>query len=153
MIGILSNLLAYIPVFFLVELFKRTSSRKSKSEKLQNIINKNMSTSENIKMKEIKIENGSSKNKKCFPFPWWFKIILYCISYACMALSICSIIFTGIHLKLFLILSLLVYNFFNNFLGIEFGNDNVRNWLISLVISFLIGMVVTLPLQVTVISF
>jgi hypothetical protein len=41
---------------------------------------------------------------------------LYCISYACMALSICSIIFIGIHLKLFLILSLLVYNFINNFL-------------------------------------
>jgi len=103
-------MLAYIPVFFLVELFKRTSSRKSKSEKLQNIINKNMSTSENIKMEEIKIENGSSKNKnkKCFPFPWWFKITLYCISYACMALSICSIIFKGINLKLFLILILLV---------------------------------------------
>jgi hypothetical protein len=45
-------MLAYIPVFFLVELFKRTSSRKSKSEKLQNII-KNMSTSENIKMEKI----------------------------------------------------------------------------------------------------
>jgi hypothetical protein len=102
-IGILSNMLAYIPVFFLVELFKRTSSRKSKSEILQNIINKNMSTSENIKMEEIKIENGSSKNKnnKCFPFPWWFKLILYCISFACMTLSICSIIFIGIHLKLF----------------------------------------------------
>ena len=98
MIGILSNMSAYIPVFFLVELFKRTSSRKSKSEKLQNII-KNMSTSENIKMEEIKIENGSSKNKKCIPFPWWFKIILHCISYTCMALSICSIIFIGIHLK------------------------------------------------------
>ena len=95
-------MLAYIPVFFLVELFKRTSSRKSKSEKLQNII-KNMSTSENIKINEIKIENGSTKNKnnKCFPFPWWFKIILYCISYVCMAFSICSIIFIGIHLKLF----------------------------------------------------
>ncbi len=51
-------MLAYIPVFFFVELFKRTSSRKSKSETLQNII-KNMSTSENIKMEEIKIENGS----------------------------------------------------------------------------------------------
>jgi hypothetical protein len=143
-------MLAYIPVFFLVELFKRTSSRKSKSERLQNII-QNMSKSENFKMEEIKIENGSSKNKnkKWILFPWWFKIIFYCISYTCMALSICSIIFIGIHLSLFLILSLLVNNFINNFLAIEFGNDNVRNWLISLVISFLIGMVVTLPLQVT----
>ena len=111
MIGILTNMLAYIPVFFLVELFKRTSSRKSKSEKLQNIIDKNMSTSKNIKINEIKIENGSSKNKnkKCIPFPWWLKIILYCISYACMALSICSIIFIGIHFGLFLVLSFLTF--------------------------------------------
>jgi len=141
-------MLAYIPVFFLVELFKRTSNRISKSEKLHNII-KTISTSENIKMEEIKIKNGSSKNKnkKCFPFPWWFKIILYCISYACMALSICSIMFIGIHFGLFLDLSFLT--FINKFEGIEFGNDNVRNWLISLAFSFLIGMLVTLPFQVT----
>ena len=32
--------------------------------------------------------------------------------------------------------------------GIEFGDEKVRNWLISLIISFLTGILVTQPLKV-----
>ena len=38
-----------------------------------------------------------------------------------------------------------------NKLGIEFGDAKVRNWTISLVISFLMSIFITLPIQVNMI--
>ena len=34
------------------------------------------------------------------------------------------------------------------FKGLEFGNEKVKSWLISLIISFLTDVIITLPLQV-----
>jgi len=93
-VGIFTNVFAYIPVFILIELFKRTSSRKTKSTRLQNII-KNLTDQHKIDF-AIKNINGEEKiKKKVILFPWWFKFVLYTISYICMATSVCLILFKG----------------------------------------------------------
>ena len=80
-------MIAYIPVFLLVHLFKRTSSRKSKAIQIENEI-KNSWREEN---KSLLVK----KTSLFFIFPWWFKLILYGFSFICMALSIVLIIFKG----------------------------------------------------------
>ena len=79
-------MLAYTPVFFLIELFKKSSSRVSKSKKLRNSI---------LSIKGIKKVNKLSENKKLssdkfriIPLPWWFKTVLYGISFLFIFVSI-----------------------------------------------------------------
>jgi len=95
--GIITNMFAYMPVFFLIELFKRTSNRKSKSKKLQNVL-KSLSET-NIVNLENENEKNFSKKTKLIPFPWWFKFVLFFISYILIALSICFVIFKGSYTK------------------------------------------------------
>ena len=115
MLGVISNLRAYLPVFFLVELFRRTSSRTSKIKRLQ----KSISTISTTKKVNLLPMNGSKKN---IQFPWWLKVILYLVSFSCMALSICLIAFKGI---LFLIGVLNdLDGFFNLFLKYVFKELN-----------------------------
>ena len=138
-------MLAYTPVFILIQLFKRSSGRLSKSKRLQKAINK-LKGKENIEKLQPKTDNCSMKKFK-FIFPWWFKIILYCISFICMALSIFILVFIGIFNRIFKFLNFKLLN--TNFIkGISFGNENVRNWLITCIFSFLIGIFFTLPFQV-----
>jgi hypothetical protein len=89
-LGVITNLLAYLPVFFLIELFRRTSNRSSKIKRLQNLIK----TLSNVKNDNLLSVNGKC-SKKFKPFPWWLKIILYITSFSCMAFSICLIAFKG----------------------------------------------------------
>ena len=93
LMGIITNMIAYIPVIFLIEFFKKTSNRKSKSEKLQNLI-KSFSVTK-VNDLNYKSESKPAKNSKFILFPWFFKLILYFISYVCMALSICLVIYKG----------------------------------------------------------
>jgi hypothetical protein len=108
-------------VIILIQLFKRTSSLQSKSKILETIL-KN-------KVDSKKYGSKSQKNfeiRKNLIFPWWFKIILYLISFALMAISIC----------------------FVTFKGIDIGDDNAKSWLVSFIISTFFGIFVTLPIQV-----
>ena len=89
MLGVITNVLAYLPVFFLIELFRRTSSRTSKIKRLQKSIS-TISTAKKVNLLPMK---GSKKN---IQFPWWLKIILYLASFGCMAFSIFLIAFKGI---------------------------------------------------------
>jgi len=114
-LGVITNVLAYLPVFFLIELFRRTSPRTSKIKRLQ----KSISTISTTKKVNLLPMNGSKKN---IQFPWWLKIILYLASFSCMALSICLIAFKGI---LFLIGVLNdLDGFFNLFLKYVFKELN-----------------------------
>ena len=63
--GIITNILAYIPVFFLIELFKRTSHRKSKIKKLQKLISSLSGTSKNLTLLS-ESEKVPLKNRKKF---------------------------------------------------------------------------------------
>ena len=106
-------------MIILIYLFKRTSSRQSKSKILEASLKNKVESKKHEIQKNIEI-------RKNLIFPWWFKIILYLISFALMAVSIC----------------------FVTFKGIDIGDDNAKSWLVSLIISTLFGIFVTLPIQV-----
>jgi hypothetical protein len=129
-----------VPVFVLIQLFKRTSSVWSKSKRLEKLI-KNTDSSLNKK----KIHTKESKSMSC-TFPWWFKIFLYLFSFIVMASAIVLVTFKG---KLMWEMSSLNYLINYELLkGIDLGDDRVKNWLASLIISSLFGCFITIPIQV-----
>jgi len=67
------------------------------------------------------------KVNKSYTIPWWCKILAYLLSFACMFVSI----------------------FFIVIKGIEFGDEKVRKWITSLLVSFLTSVLLTQPIQVT----
>lgn len=73
-----------------------------------------------------KIENDNKKKSQKFLLPWWFKIIAYILSSMMIIVSILFIIFKGI----------------------EFGDDLVRKWLTSFLVSALSSIFLTQPLKV-----
>jgi hypothetical protein len=91
----MTNMLAYIPVFVLIELFKRTSHRKSKSKRLQKVLKNIRGKAQETFETKSKKDSIKINQRRVFSFPWWLKIILYVVSYFCMALSICFVIFKG----------------------------------------------------------
>jgi hypothetical protein len=109
-VGIITNILAYIPVFFLIELFKRTSSRKSKLKKLQKLISSLSGTTKNINLLSESEKVPLKKRIKFIKFPWWFKIILYIISFILMALSILLVVFRGKYFFIEVFSLFLLYN-------------------------------------------
>jgi hypothetical protein len=88
-IGILTNIVAYVPVFVMIQLFKRTSGVWTKSIRLEKLI-ENTDTILNKNMLSVK----ESKSMR-FTFPWWFKIFLYLFSFVSMAFSIVLVTFKG----------------------------------------------------------
>ena len=70
------------------------------------------------------------KVNKTYTIPWWCKIIAYLLSFACMFVSI----------------------FFIVIKGIEFGDEKVRKWITSLLVSFLTSVLLTQPIQVNTVS-
>jgi hypothetical protein len=88
-IGVLANIVAYVPVFVLIQLFKRTSGVWSKSKRLEKFM-KNTGSSLNKNNYQTK----ESKSLR-FTFPWWFKIFLYLFSFIVMASSIVLVTFKG----------------------------------------------------------
>jgi len=66
------------------------------------------------------------KVNKTYTIPWWCKIFAYVLSFACMFVSI----------------------FFIVIKGIEFGDEKVRKWITSLLVSFLTSVLLTQPIQV-----
>ena len=87
--GVLTNIVAYVPVFVLIQLFKRTSSFRSKSKKLEKLIKNNESS-----LNKNNFHTEESKSMSII-FPWWFKIFLYLFSFFVMASSICFVTFKG----------------------------------------------------------
>jgi cell division protein FtsX len=106
----MTNMFTFIPSFILVQLFRRSPKRKTKTTKLRNII-KNVSN--------IERQNDAIKRqKKSRNFPWWLKIVAYILSFVCIAVCICLIIFKGkirfIKKKTFIHIShLFFYNYFS----------------------------------------
>jgi hypothetical protein len=93
-------LAAFLPVYVLVQIFKNTSSRKSKTNKLKRIIDDKISSNankSNMNVNDVLLKNSS---KNTF-FPWWFKLVLYVISFTCMTLSIAIMVFKGNYFRFF----------------------------------------------------
>ena len=73
-----------------------------------------------------------TKLKSCdISFAWWFKIVAYIISFVFI---IVSIIFTIVR-------------------GIEFGDEKVKKWITSLLVSFLTSVLLTQPIQTFLVTF
>ena len=78
-----------MPVFVLIQLYKRTSTVLSKSKRLKKLIKK---TESSLNKKRILAEESKSKPST---FPWWFKIFLYLLSFVSMVFSIVLVTFKG----------------------------------------------------------
>ena len=80
-----------MPFVLWAYLFRRTRKRHTRYLKLKKKI-------ESLTGEKIEPEN-SEKTKK-FTFPWWFKIVLYSISFTCMLISIVLTIIKGYFLRI-----------------------------------------------------
>ena len=103
LVGCITNIVSYVPVFVLIQLFKRTSSVWSKSKRLEKLIKNtnSMSNYNKLQAKESELIR--------LTFPWWFKIFLYLGSLVVMASSIVLVTFKGIFFEAFLISAVIVY--------------------------------------------
>ena len=98
-IGFMSNLFTLPPTFFLLQLFRRTHRRNTKTRRLKKLIKKR----EEKDQKQIKpiyiasstMQSSYCSNKQKLTFPWWFKIIAYMASFFIMSVSILFIVFKG----------------------------------------------------------
>jgi len=137
--------MAIIPTIFLCLFFRQIKSRTTRTMKVQKLLLEKVNGSEFLK------ENLNSKNMESkYLLPCWFKIIVYLISFTCMSVAITLTFIKG---KKNNLTNLLIKIWYNkclklNLKGLEFGNEKVKSWLISLIISFLIDVIITLPLQV-----
>ncbi len=87
--GNLTNIMAYVPVFVLIQIFKRTSSVLSKSKRLEKLVKK---TGPSLYKKQI---NTKDSKPMSFTFPWWLKIFLYLFSFVFMVTSMVLVTFKG----------------------------------------------------------
>jgi len=124
-VGIITNLIVFPPSLLLIQLFKRSKRRKTRLNTLKTLLEKFNPNNSKIKVEKqnMKIWKSSKFNLK---FPWWFKIIAYVLS----SLVTCVCLF-------FVVTK-----------GIVFGDEKVKNWLTSVLISFLSSVLLTQPLQV-----
>jgi hypothetical protein len=75
-------------------MFKRTSNRHSKANKLIKSI-ENIRENKNTGIGLIKAKNVSKEKRKHLTFPWWFKIILHCTLFICILTAIIMILVKG----------------------------------------------------------
>jgi hypothetical protein len=163
-VGIATNLIVFPASFVILQLFRRSRPRSSRSQsQLDSIMsrirnkstkplisselnssnssNRMMSDSEKnadfisprrrLRQPQREEKNKKEKRNKSMQLPWWGKLVGYALS---LLVSITSLFFVVVK-------------------GIEFGNEKVAKWLSSVVASFLASMLLTQPLQLTLVSF
>jgi hypothetical protein len=118
----------YLPSLFLVELFRRSRERITRSRLVYVSTQKYLTNNyENLK------KNYYYENKKAFRkllLPWWCRIVAFFICIVLIAISI----------------------FFILIKGIEFGEIKAKKWLTSLLVSFLASVFITQPLKVVLVA-
>ena len=111
-------MLTFFPLLFLAMLFRRTRNHLTRISKIKELFQS---------LEEVNETRRRAKSKRKMTLPWWFRMVLYLISFSlilvCIGLTIIK--------------------------GIEFGDEQVRNWLISFLISVLIGVFIIQPLHVS----
>ena len=89
------ELISFIPLVFLVILFRKTKSNQKQSNKLRKTLQINY-VDESVDFKSKSKESRENKGtKKSFKFPWFFKIILYSVSLFIIAFSNLFVLFKG----------------------------------------------------------
>lgn len=128
----MTNLIVFPPSFLLLQLFRRSRKRVSKSKRLRKILhNLGRKQNENLASPTPNQEAATTSRpnkqpRKQLTFPWWFKIFAYVLALALAAVS----------------------GFFIIIRGITFGQERVSQWLTSLVVSVATSILLTQPLQV-----
>ena len=91
-LGILVELLMFIPLSFLVMLFRKIKPPHQRSKKLEKILqSKNL----DVNNQKIKSSDQNGNKKKSFVLPRSFKIVLYLVSFLSMVFSIAFTLFKG----------------------------------------------------------
>ena len=120
-VGVITNLIVFIPSLLLIQLFRRTRRRNTRLSSIKKVLNEH-----DLGVLE-ETQDKKKRSKLCeLKFPWWFKIIAYAFSFTITVVCL----------------------FFVVLKGIEFGNDKVTKWLTSVLISFFSSIFLTQPLQV-----
>jgi hypothetical protein len=92
LLGVIVELITYIPFVFLVILFRKTKSNQKRSKNTKKTLQIDFIDDFKSKSKESS-ENVETKNS--FKFPWFFKIILYSISLGIIGFSNLFVLFKG----------------------------------------------------------
>ena len=121
-ISIITNLIIAPPSLLLIYLFRKSSMRITKSDKLKNAMKKIKGNSKIVH--PINNKNKKNKNKV---LPWWCRIIAYLL---CLLISVISIFFIIVK-------------------GISLGNDKTTQWLTSIILSLFSSLIIIQPLQVS----
>ena len=139
------EIITYIPLIILVILFRRTKPWHNKAKQLDRAL-------KNLHLDIEKNEHGQTKMnpKKYFRFPCAFKIVLYLFSLTLMGISSTFVLFKGsiIRRKKIQFILNFYFIFLFNRKGVELGDEQVKHWLVSLIITILTGIFVTQPFQV-----
>lgn len=130
-------MIIFPPTFLLVQLFRRSKPKQSRSSKLEKqlelIKSKNKIKDEYIynRQQSQKKKPEIRNKKKKMMLPWWFKIIAYILSFIFASVSLFFIIIQGI----------------------TFGDEKCSKWITSLVVSFITSIFLTQPVKVILITF
>ncbi|CAF0876239.1 unnamed protein product, partial [Brachionus calyciflorus] len=138
-IGIMTNLIIFPPTLLLVYLFRNSRRRTTQLAKLNKTLDK---TNKNNEMKITQFDDLASRKtptphaekttkKKSKGLPWWCKIIAYILSAICMGVSV----------------------FFIAMQGINLGDEKVRKWLTSFLVSVVSSVFLTQPIKIVLTAF
>ncbi|XP_066985426.1 LOW QUALITY PROTEIN: polycystin-1-like protein 2 [Macrobrachium rosenbergii] len=138
-VGVMSNLIVFIPSMVIVLLFRKARPRKLRKSRVQEAVERtrklskdaesegnNTSEDKTSPQNEKKEEEEKKKKKKKLTLPWWCVIIAWILVWLCIAVSC----------------------FFLLMYGIQFGNTKTTKWVTSLIISFFSSILFVQPLKI-----
>ncbi|CAF1236168.1 unnamed protein product [Adineta ricciae] len=119
-IGVMVELIIFLPSLFLVTLFRRIKLRHPRT------ISPLGEALHTIRAKRSQLPSEIPSKKKKFLLPWWFLIIAYFLSFLMAATSVVFILFASVRM----------------------GNEKVQQWLGAILASFCTSVLITQPLKV-----
>uniref|UniRef100_A0A1I8GMZ4 PLAT domain-containing protein n=2 Tax=Macrostomum lignano TaxID=282301 RepID=A0A1I8GMZ4_9PLAT len=146
-VGVVTNLISFLPLFVVMELFRRSKLRVGYINQLKKAINdhfdgadwgKESQQGDRAKYAESpaaavnppasvrQVDVEEKKLPKQVRFPWWVRIIAWSI----------------------LVIGTAVSALFTTFYGIQFGDETCKKWISSLFISFFSSVMLSQPLKV-----
>ena len=131
-IGIITNLIIFPPTLLLVYLFRNSKRRTTPLGKLNKTIDKNGEKKFthfddfNSRQTPVRASLSPVVKKKSKGLPWWCKIIAYVLSAIFMGVSIFFVIIQGVNL----------------------GDEKVKKWLTSFLVSIISSVFLTQPVKI-----
>ena len=132
-IAIISNIIIVVPNLLLVEFFRRCRKRFTRSANIKKAIFDYKIIRDSSISDSGPVPNNKkiSSTRKRLTFPWWCKILAYIVSFILAIISLFFILMKGISLN----------------------NQRATDWLTSIIMSISISLLLTQPLQASVLFF